>query len=81
MVFRTAGLWRSFPLAFLSLPREKKVTVDVRIPALLIKIQHEELENMGVSKEDGQQALNGYTRTTAAGDKEAHQRVEDFTHT
>ncbi|CAN0205454.1 unnamed protein product [Ectocarpus fasciculatus] len=36
---------------------------------------------MGVSKEDGQEALNGYTRTTAAGDREAHQRVEDFTHT
>ncbi|CBN75032.1 conserved unknown protein [Ectocarpus siliculosus] len=73
-------------MARLTSPEERediksKVTVDVRIPALLIKIQHEELEKMGVSKKDGQQALNGYTRTTAAGDKEAHQRVEDFTHT
>ena len=57
------------------------MTVDTRIPALLINIQHDELEQMGVVKEDGQNALNRYTREQAAGDKVAHQRVEDFTHT
>lgn len=58
-----------------------QVTVDTRIPALLIKIQHEELERMGVGKEEGQNALNRFTRETATRDKSAHQRVEDFTHT
>ncbi len=58
-----------------------QVAVDVRIPALLIKIQHEELERMGVSKEDGQEALNRYTKLVASQDEAAHQRVDDFTHT
>eukprot|EP00903_Cladosiphon_okamuranus_P011645 g10953.t1 len=72
-------------IARLTSPEEReviksKVTVDMRIPALLIEIQHEELERMGVGKEDGQNALNRYTRETAIQDKAAHQRVEDFTH-
>ena len=53
----------------------------MRIPALLIKIQHEELERMGVSSEDGQKALNRYTKLVASKDKDAYQRVDDFTHT
>lgn len=69
-------------LLFSSLLFPVQVTVDVRIPALLIKIQHEELERMGVRKEDGQEALNRYTKlVTAVNDEAAHQRVDDFTHT
>ncbi|CAM9583969.1 unnamed protein product [Scytosiphon promiscuus] len=60
---------------------KSKVTTDVRIPALLINIQHDQLAKMGVSKEDGQNALNAYTRTTAAHNAAAHKRMEDFTHT
>ena len=51
------------------------------IPAILINIQHDELERMGVSKEDGQNALNRYTREVASKDKAAHRRVDEFTHT
>lgn len=61
--------------------RRRQVTVDTRIPAILINIQHEQLERMGVSKQDGQNALNRYTRETATKDKAAHQRVDEFTHT
>lgn len=60
---------------------KSKVTEDERIPSLLIKIQHGQLEKMGVSKEDGQAALNRYARTTAAQDEAAHRKMEDFTHT
>lgn len=62
-------------------PVPQQVTKEVRIPALLINIQHDQLAKMGVSKEDGQNALNAYTRTTAAHDAAAHKRMEDFTHT
>eukprot|EP00752_Nemacystus_decipiens_P010456 g9315.t1 len=73
-------------IARLTAPEEReaiksKVTVDTRIPALLINIQHDELERMGVGKEDGQNALNRHTREHAVHDKAAHQRVQEFTHT
>ena len=57
------------------------MTEDVRIPSLLIKIQHDQLDKMGVSKEDGQEALNRYARTTAVQDEASHRKMEDFTHT
>ncbi|CAM9774627.1 unnamed protein product [Pylaiella littoralis] len=60
---------------------KSKVTVERRIPAILISIQHDQLERMGVSKEGGQAALDRYMRETAATDEDAHQRMEDFTHT
>ena len=53
----------------------------MRIPSLLIKIQHDQLDKMGVSKEDGQEALNRYARTTAVQDEASHRKMEDFTHT
>lgn len=62
--------------------REKikaNVTVEVRIPALLIKIQHAQLESMGIDKNRGQAALNQFSRTTATQSKEAHGKMEEFT--
>lgn len=58
-----------------------QVTVENRIPAILITIQHDQLSKMGVTKENGQEALNRYARTTAAQGEEAHKKMEDFTHT
>lgn len=57
-----------------------QVTKEARIPGLLIKIQHNQLESMGVSKEAGQDALNRYARITAARDEAARQKMDDFTH-
>lgn len=58
-----------------------KVTKETRIPAILIQIQHDQLGKMGVGQEEGQDALNRYSRIIAAADEEARRKMETFTHT
>ena len=57
-----------------------KVTAETRIPAILIQIQHDELEKMGVSREQGQEALNRYSRMVATADDDARRKIDEFTH-
>ncbi|CAM9328263.1 unnamed protein product [Choristocarpus tenellus] len=57
-----------------------QVTDEMRIPAILIKIQHEELESMGFDRQEGQAALNGYAHS-AMNDRIKQEKMEAFSHT